>query len=137
MMLSSIREGVEQNDKKGIPLPKDEKFGETVKSLEGCVTQQMEGTQVKFEENSVYFYPQDNDMMMTFTIADMNDMVVNFKLNDPNGQGCYISCDNTQLNDENTKKVQQVKYAYDTWRKSIISDDSIISNIKSALVGRE
>ena len=125
----------EENDGgKGISLPNDERFGETVKSLQQCVTKQLQGTQIKFEDDSLYFYPSDNDLIMTFTISDMNNMVVNFKLNDSNGQGCYISCENTQLNDENTKHIQQIKYAYDSWRQSLIEDDSIIKNIKSALL---
>lgn len=138
-MLKLIREGVEavnaNINKEEIPIPKDERFGETVKALEQCVTNQLQNVQVQFEDQSIYFYPKDNDIIMTFTISDMNNMVVNFKLNDSNGQGCYISCENTQLNDDNAKRIQQIKYAYDTWKQSIVQDASIIQNIKNALLG--
>ena len=133
-MLKLIREGVEavnaNINKEEIPIPKDERFGETVKALEQCVTNQLQNVQVQFEDQSIYFYPKDNDIIMTFTISDMNNMVVNFKLNDSNGQGCYISCENTQLNDDNAKRIQQIKYAYDTWKQSIVQDASIIQNIR-------
>lgn len=136
-MLRKIREYVTLNEdassQNGIPIPKDERFGETVKALEQCVTNQLQNIQVQFENQSLYFYPNGDDIIMTFSIPDMNNMVVNFKLKDSNGQGCYISCENTQLNDDNSKRIQQIKYAFDTWKQSLIQDSSIIQNIKSAL----
>lgn len=136
-MLRIIREHANLNEnvsnQNGIPIPKDERFGETVKALEQCVTNQLQNIQVQFENQSLYFYPNGDDIIMTFSIPDMNNMVVNFKLKDSNGQGCYISCENTQLNDDNSKRIQQIKYAFDTWKQSLIQDSSIIQNIKSAL----
>lgn len=130
-MLRLIRES---SDKKEIPLPKNEIFGDTVKALEDCVKKQMQGLQIKFAENSVYFYPDDEDIIMTFIIMDLNKMVVNFKLNDSTGQGCYITCENVQMTDENAKNLQKIKYAFDAWKENLIQDSSIISNIKSSLL---
>ena len=129
-------EAYQTNTKNEIPIPNDERFAQTINELKQCVTNQLQGIQIKFEENPLYFYPNDDDIIMSFTISDMNNMTVNFKLNDSNGQGCYISCNNTQLNDDNTKHIQQIKYAFDAWKKNLLQDASIISNIKSALVNK-
>lgn len=129
-------EAYQTNTKNEIPIPNDERFAQTINELKQCVTNQLQGIQIKFEENPLYFYPNEDDIIMSFTIADMNNMTVNFKLNDSNGQGCYISCNNTQLNDDNAKHIQQIKYAFDAWKKNLLQDASIISNIKSALVNK-
>ena len=136
-ILKLIRESAYNNissEKNDIVVPNDERFGDTIKSLQQCVTNQLQNIQVKFDEDSLHFYPKDSDIIMSFTISDMNSMIVNFKLNDNNGQGCYISCENTQLNDENTKHIQQIKYAYDAWRQSILNDSGIIQNFKTSLL---
>ena len=133
-LLNRISSLKKVNEEKSIPIPKDERFGNTVDSLQKIVISQLQGIQVKFEDNSIFFYPKDNDIIMSFSIPDLNNMIVNFKLNDSNGQGCYISCNNTQLNDDNVKYIQRLKYSFDTWKKSLIEDDSIINNIKSSLL---
>lgn len=133
-MLSKIRRLTENENKTEIDVPIDAKFGSTVNSLLSKVKEQLSNSNLDFGNHPLVFYPKTNDISMTFLIKDMNNMVVQFRLNDANGQGCYISSNETQLTDDNTKKIQRIKYAFDSWKESILQDDTFIRDLKNNLV---
>lgn len=128
-----LKEDIRKDSNAPIEVPNDVKFGQTVKALTDVIRQQLNSSNISFGDKPLLYYPNDKDLVMNFNIKDMNNMIVQFRLNDMNGQGCYISCDNMTLNDDNVKRIQGVKYAYDSWKETLIKDDSIIKELETSL----
>ena len=105
-------------------------FNQTVNDWKNNIKQNIQSNTTF---NSFLYYPKEQDIVINFTINDMNDLKVQMRLNDSSGNGIYIWINGLQLNDINLPKIQHIKAAYDNWRSGLIKDSTVLDDLKKFL----
>lgn len=133
-----LMEEAEKNEKKKINDESHEKsfpitkktpqFGDVRVSQEEALIKTI-GEQVKFDDESLMYYPDADDLVLNGEIPSMNT-TFQFRYNDPSGCGCYIFCDGLQLTDENSRTVGKIKDAFTNFRQGLINDGDLMEKLK-------
>ena len=90
----------------------------------------IENIQSSIKFDSFLFYPNDKNVVVNFTIVDIN-INVKMKLNDSSTYGLFIWANELQLNDSIMNKIQHIKSSFDNWRNSLIKDNTILNDIQN------
>lgn len=82
---------------------------------------------MSFDDNCLILYPEDNDIVFSGTIADLNGLKWQFRFNDPSGSGCYVWTGDgpLQLNQNTMDKLNKLSGYYKNWRKDIITHNLV------------
>ena len=119
----------DDNHGKGFQITKSTpQFGDVRVSQEEAILKTI-GEQVKFDENSLVYYPDADDLVFNGEIPSMNSSF-QFRYNDPSGCGCYIFCDGLQLTDENARTVGKIKDAFINFKNGLIQDSDLFEKLK-------
>ena len=86
---------------------------------------------VTFEEKSLKFYPDADDLTLDGKIPSLN-LKFQFRYNDPSGAGCYVWCDAMQLTDSNARTLGKIRDAFSNWKDSITQDSDLMEKLKKA-----
>lgn len=103
-------------------------FGDVRVSQEEAVLKTI-GEQVKFNDDSLVFYPEAEDLVLNGEIPSMNT-TFQFRLNDPTSEGVYIWSDALQLTDSNSRLLGKIRDCYLNWKQSLVTDMDLISKLK-------
>ena len=103
-------------------------FGDVRVSQEESVIKTV-GEQVKFDDESLLFYPDANDLVFNGEIPSLNASF-QFRYNDPSGVGCYIWADALQLSDENTRTIGKIKDAFENYKQGLINNADLFEKLK-------
>lgn len=103
-------------------------FGDVRVSQEEAVLKTI-GEQVKFNDDSLVFYPEAEDLVLNGEIPSMNT-TFQFRYNDPSGCGCYVFCDGLQLTDENARTIGKVKDAFINFKQGLVQDADLLEKLK-------
>ena len=90
----------------------------------------IENIQSSIKFDSFLFYPNDKNVVVNFTVVDIN-VNVKMKLNDSSTYGLFIWANELQLNDSIMNKIQHIKSSFDNWRNSLIKDNTILNDIQN------
>ena len=119
----------DENHEKSFPITKKTpQFGDVRVSQEEALIKTI-GEQVKFDDESLMYYPDADDLVLNGEIPSMNT-TFQFRYNDPSGCGCYIFCDGLQLTDENSRTVGKIKDAFTNFRQGLINDGDLMEKLK-------
>ena len=102
-------------------------FGDVRVSQEEAILKTI-GEQVKFDDNSLLYYPDADDLVFNGEIPSMNTSF-QFRFNDPS-EGLYIWCDALPLNEKNLRTIGKVNDAYLNWHQSLVSDSDLFEKLK-------
>lgn len=80
---------------------------------------------INFSENPLIYYPKSMDLIFSGEVSSLK-MKWQFRLNDPNGDGCYIWADEFQLTKENVDKINQLRGYYLAWRDEWIANNRML-----------
>lgn len=118
----NLNEENEESHEKKFPITKKTpQFGDIRISQEEAIIKTI-GEQTKFNDDSLLYYPESDDLVLNAKIPSMN-MRFQFRYNDP-GEGLYIWCDATPLNERNLRTIGKVNDAYLNWRQNLITSSS-------------
>lgn len=91
------------------------------------------GERVTLADDALVFYPGngpgDEDVTLEGHIAAL-DVDFQFRYNDNRGDGCYIWTKETQLSDENLRKIGKIKDAFDNWKESFTKNGDLIDKLR-------
>ena len=91
------------------------------------------GERVTLADDALVFYPGDRpgdeDITLEGHIAAL-DVDFQFRYNDNRGDGCYIWAKETQLSDENLRKIGKIKDAFDNWKESFTKNGDLLDKLK-------
>lgn len=104
-------------------------FGDIVSSQKEMIKKTINDN-VEFKENALKYYPDENDMTLDASIPSLN-LSFRFRYNDTS-TGCYVWCNQTVLDDENTRTIGKIRDAYVNWRNSITAEDDLMAKLKQA-----
>lgn len=127
-MLNEIRKLMaesDNNNNNGVPVT--DEFGERGLSGQKKAISSALQSNINFDDNCLIFYPNDNDIVFSGTIADLNGLKWQFRFNDPSGTGCYIWTGNgpIQLNNNTMDKLNKLSGYYKNWRQDIITHNLV------------
>lgn len=114
------------SDNSSINIDKINAFASTITDWKNNIKQNI---QSNIDFNSFVYYPSQNDIVVNFSIIDMNNAKVQMRLNDSSGNGIYVWLNGVQLNDINLPKIQHIKASYDNWRSGLIKDSTILEDL--------
>lgn len=89
------------------------------------------GEQVKFNDESLLYYPDADDLVFNGEIPSMNT-TFQFRYNDPSGRGCYLFCDGLQMTDENSRTIGKILDSFLNWKQGLIQDGDLLEKLKKA-----
>lgn len=125
---SLIKEGVEDSSQ-AFSLENIPSLSNTINGWKNNI---IENIQSSINFNSFLFYPKDKNIIVNFTIVDIN-LSVKMKLNDSSTYGLFIWANELQLNDSIMTKIQHIKSSFDNWRNGIIRDNTILNDIQNSI----
>ena len=96
------------NNGQSIQIEKLPSFNQTVNDWKNNIRQNIQSN-TTFD--SFLYYPKEQDIVINFTINDMNNLKAQMRLNDSSGNGIYIWVNGLQMNDINLPKIQHIKAA--------------------------
>ena len=103
-------------------------FGDVRTSQEESLLKTI-GEQVKFDDDSLIYYPDADDLVFNGAIPSMNT-TFQFRLNDSSGRGCYLFCDGLQMTDENSRNIGKILDGFLNWRQGLIEDGDLMDKLK-------
>jgi len=119
----------DDNHNNGFPITKKTpQFGDVRVSQEEAVLKTI-GEQVKFDENSLLYYPDADDLVFNGEIPSMNTSF-QFRYNDPSGEGVYIWSDGLQLTDANSRLLGKIRDSYLNWKQTLVTDSDLLDKLK-------
>lgn len=121
----------EETDDDGIAITDSPEFGEqTLTNQKETIINKLK-VLIKFSENPLIFYPKSMDLIFSGEITSLK-MKWQFRLNDPNGDGCYIWADELQLTQENIDKINQLRGYFLAWRDEWITNNRMLDTFGKA-----
>lgn len=123
-----MNEENQESHEKSFPITKNTpQFGDVRTSQEEAVIKTV-GEQVKFNDESLLYYPEADDLVLNGELPSMNTKF-QFRYNDP-GEGLYIWCNAMPLNERNLRTVGKINDAYLNWRQNLITDSDLMTKLK-------
>ena len=119
----------DDNHEKSFPITKKTpQFGDVRVTQEESVLKTI-GEQVKFNDDSLLYYPDADDIALNGEIPSMNT-TFQFRFNDPSGDGLYIWSDGLQLTDSNSRTLGKIRDAYLNWKQTLVQDADLMDKLK-------
>lgn len=119
----------DDNHEKSFPITKKTpQFGDVRVTQEESVLKTI-GEQVKFNDDSLLYYPDADDIALNGEIPSMNT-TFQFRFNDPSGDGLYIWSDGLQLTDSNSRTLGKIRDAYLNWKQTLVTDSDLFDKLK-------
>lgn len=119
----------DDNHEKSFPITKKTpQFGDVRVTQEESVLKTI-GEQVKFNDDSLLYYPDADDIALNGEIPSMNT-TFQFRFNDPSGDGLYIWSDGLQLTDSNSRTLGKIRDAYLNWKQTLVQDADFMDKLK-------
>lgn len=87
---------------------------------------------IELKSDALVYHPDIDDITLIGIIRGLN-INFRFQLNDPSGDGCYITVSNLQLTDANTKTIEKIRAAFQNWKQSLISDGNVMKDLEKAV----
>ena len=124
-----LMEEAEGSGKKKFPITKTTpQFGDVRVSQEESIIKAV-GEQVEFDENSLLYYPDENDIVINAKIPTLN-LSFQFRYQDPSGDGIYIWADALQMSDSNVKTLGKLRDAFLNFKSGLIADGDLLDKLK-------
>lgn len=128
-MLSLIRESkaiINENDNSNFVLTKnDAQFGDVRTSQEETFIKTV-GENVKFTEDSLIYYPKDNNLKFYGEIPSLG---MSFEFNYNETDGCYISVNSIQLTEANYQIIGKIRNAFVNWKKTLLESGDLMDRL--------
>ena len=122
----------DDNHENAFPITKTTpQFGDVRTSQEEALLKTI-GEQVKFNDDSLVYYPDADDLVFNGEIPSMNTSF-QFRLNDPSSEGIYIWSDGLQLTENNSRLLGKVRDGYLNWKQSLIQDNDLMDKLKKVV----
>lgn len=86
---------------------------------------------VDLKDDALIYHPSIDDITLDGTVKGINTKF-QFRLSDPSGNGCYITCADLQLTDSNAKTIEKIRAAFENWKDSLTSDGTTMRDIQKA-----
>lgn len=103
-------------------------FGDVRVSQEEAIVKTV-GEQVKFNEDSLLYYPDADDLVLNGEIPSLNT-TFQFRYNDMSGEGIYIFCEALQLTEANSRILGKIRDAFLNWKNGLINDADLLEKLK-------
>jgi len=114
---------------KSFPITKKTpQFGDVRVSQEESIVKTI-GEQVKFNDDSLLYYPDADDLVLNGEIPSMNTSF-QFRFNDPSGEGIYVWSDGLQLTDANSRLLGKIRDAFLNWKQGLVTDGDLLDKLK-------
>lgn len=127
-----LNEDKEFNDdkhEKSFPITKKTpQFGDVRVSQEESILKTI-GEQVKFNDDSLLYYPDADDLVLNGEIPSMNTSF-QFRFNDPSSEGIYIWSEGLQLTDSNSRTLGKIRDAFLNWKQGLVQDGDLMDKLK-------
>lgn len=124
-------EEIDDGHKKRFVIKKDTpQFGDVKISQEEAIKKTINDN-VKFDTDSLVYYPDADDMTIDGKIPSLN-LKFQFRFSDPSGDGCYVWCDSTQLTESNARTFGKIRDAFSNWHDSIVEDGDLMDKLNRA-----
>lgn len=118
----------DKHDKSFPITKKTPQFGDVRTSQEESVLKTI-GEQVKFNDDSLLYYPDADDLVLNGEIPSMNT-TFQFRYNDPSGEGLYVWSEGLQLTDSNSRTLGKIRDAYLNWKQTLVTDGDLLDKLK-------
>ena len=116
-------------EKKKFPITKTTpQFGDVRTSQEESIIKAV-GEQVEFDDNSLLYYPDENDIVINAKIPTLN-LSFQFRYQDPSGDGIYIWADALQMSDSNVKTLGKLRDAFLNFKSGLVADGDLLEKLK-------
>ena len=103
-------------------------FGDVRTSQEEAIIKAV-GEQVEFDDDSLLYYPAQNDIVINAKIPTLN-LSFQFRYQDPSGDGIYIWADALQMTDSNVKTLGKIRSAFLNFKAGLVSDSDLLDKLK-------
>ena len=124
-----LMEEAEEGGKKKFPITKTTpQFGDVRTSQEESIIKAV-GEQVEFDDNSLLYYPDENDIVINAKIPTLN-LSFQFRYQDPSGDGIYIWADALQMSDSNVKTLGKLRDAFLNFKSGLVADGDLLEKLK-------
>ncbi len=127
-----LTEGKDFNDEKhdkSFPITKKTpQFGDVRVSQEESILKTV-GEQVKFNDDSLLYYPDADDLVLNGEIPSMNT-TFQFRFNDPSSEGIYVWSEGLQLTDSNSRTLGKIRDAFLNWKQGLVQDGDLMDKLK-------
>lgn len=119
----------DDNHGKAFPITKSTpQFGDVRTSQEESILKTI-GEQVKFDDESLLYYPDADDLVLNGKIPSMN-LTFQFRYNDPSSEGVYVWTDALQLTESNSRLLGKVRDAFVNWKSALVQDADLLEKLK-------
>ena len=118
----------DKHDKSFPITKKTPQFGDVRVSQEESILKTI-GEQVKFNDDSLLYYPDADDLVLNGEIPSMNTSF-QFRFNDPSSEGIYIWSDGLQLTDSNSRTLGKIRDAFLNWKQGLVQDGDLMDKLK-------
>jgi hypothetical protein len=114
---------------KSFPITKKTpQFGDVRVSQEESILKTV-GEQVKFNDDSLLYYPDADDLVLNGEIPSMNT-AFQFRFNDPSSEGIYVWSEGLQLTDSNSRTLGKIRDAFLNWKQGLVQDGDLMDKLK-------
>ena len=118
----------DKHDKSFPITKKTPQFGDVRTSQEESILKTI-GEQVKFNDDSLLYYPDADDLVLNGEIPSMNT-TFQFRFNDPSSEGIYIWSDALQLTDSNSRTLGKIRDSFLNWKQGLVQDGDLMDKLK-------
>lgn len=118
----------DKHDKSFPITKKTPQFGDVRVSQEESILKTI-GEQVKFNDDSLLYYPDADDLVLNGEIPSMNTSF-QFRFNDPSSEGIYIWSEGLQLTDSNSRTLGKIRDAFLNWKQGLVQDGDLMDKLK-------
>ncbi len=116
-LLESNKTLAAENSGQGVVVSNEAIYGQNALTQEITKMKSAINANVNIPQDGITVYPDDNDVVMSGTISDLNNLQFQFKYNDSAG-GCYITISSPLvLNKENYEKISKIYSYYQNWKQ--------------------
>lgn len=127
--LTEDKEFNDDKHDKSFPITKKTpQFGDVRVSQEESILKTI-GEQVKFNDDSLLYYPDADDLVLNGEIPSMNTSF-QFRFNDPSSEGIYIWSEGLQLTDSNSRTLGKIRDAFLNWKQGLVQDGDLMDKLK-------
>lgn len=105
-------------------------FGDIRTSQEDAIVKTI-GERIKLDNDALLYYPDAEDIVLNSEIPSLN-ITLQFRYNDPSGDGCYVWADGLQLTDSNSRTLGKIRDAFMNWKDSLTQSGDLMEKLKQA-----
>lgn len=128
-LFEESEDGGDMSHGRSIPIKKSTpQFGDIRVSQEETLRKTITEN-IKLGEDALKYYPDADDLTLDGEIGSLN-LRLQFRYNDPSGDGCYIWADGLQLTETNTRTMGKIRDAFANWKDSLTQNGDLMEKLK-------